>query len=61
MQNYWFYDDHFIIRGELQDEKNKMIVCAVMLAMLGGTMTSFAGEWKENEKGYWHEKDDGGY
>lgn len=42
-------------------KKNKMIVCAVMLAMLGGTMTSFAGEWKENEKGYWHEKDDGGY
>ena len=38
-----------------------MMVCAVMFAMLSGTMTSFAGEWKADEKGYWYEKDDGGY
>lgn len=41
--------------------KSKMMVCAVMFAMLSGTTISFAGEWKADEKGYWYEKDDGGY
>lgn len=37
------------------------MVCAAMFAMLGGTMTSFAGEWKMDSKGYWYSKDDGEY
>lgn len=42
-------------------KKSKMMICAVMFSMLSGTMTSFAGEWKADAKGYWYEKDDGGY
>lgn len=42
-------------------KKSKMMVCAVMFALLSGTTTSFAGEWKADEKGYWYEKDNGRY
>ena len=37
-----------------------IMACAVMLTLLGGGMTSFAGEWKTDAKGWWYAKD-GGY
>lgn len=42
-------------------KRNKMMVCSAMFVMLSGAMTSFAGEWKGDAKGYWYAKDNGGY
>lgn len=38
-----------------------MMLCTAMLAVLGGGITAFAGEWKTDAKGYWYAKDDGSY
>ncbi len=38
---------------------SKMMLCTAMLAVLGGGITAFAGEWKTDAKGYWNAKDDG--
>ena len=40
---------------------SKMLLCAAVCTVLGGAMTSFAGEWKADEKGYWYANDNGGY
>lgn len=42
--------------------KKQVWMAAMILAMTAGlTMTSFAGEWKQDEKGYWWQNDDGSY
>lgn len=40
---------------------SKVMLCTAMFTMLSGAITSFAGEWKTDEKGYWYIKDDGSY
>ena len=40
---------------------NKVLLCTTVFLMLGGGITSFAGEWKSDSIGYWYEKEDGNY
>lgn len=40
---------------------SKMVLCAAVCTILGGALTSFAGQWNADEKGYWYAKDNGGY
>lgn len=39
----------------------KRILTLVMALCLMVPITSFAGEWKEDNKGYWYVNDDGSY
>lgn len=41
-------------------KSSKIMACAVVFTLLSGVMTSYAGEWKSDAKGWWYAKD-GGY
>lgn len=40
---------------------SKIVLYAAVCTLLGGAMTSLAGEWKTDTKGYWYANDNGGY
>ncbi|MCI8268579.1 MAG: DUF5067 domain-containing protein [Lachnospiraceae bacterium] len=41
--------------------KRKSILCAVLAMSITFSGVAYAGEWKQDEKGWWYQNDDGGY
>lgn len=39
----------------------KMLLCMMVFVIFIGTVSSFAGEWKTDDKGWWYVKDNGSY